>query len=48
MATVVAERVDVPPAVTVRGYGRVEGEAVAIARAAKTPLVAAIGTPAPG
>jgi hypothetical protein len=45
---VIAQRVDIPPGVTPRWDLRIEPRSFMIARAARRPDVAAIGTPGPG
>jgi hypothetical protein len=45
---IIAQRVDVPPSVTIRWDLRIEPRSLTIARAARRPEIAAIGTPGPG
>jgi hypothetical protein len=48
MAAVIAQRVDVPPAIAVPAYRRVEMWSESNASAARIPESVAIGTPGPG
>jgi hypothetical protein len=48
MAAVVADRIDVPPAISTRLDRRVEPRCAISVAAASRPDIAAIGTPGPG